>query len=53
MSEQVLNLGVDLGTSRSSVSSSNGVRQTVESYVGWPSDMVARKVLRKGRADRA
>ncbi len=47
MSEQVLNLGVDLGTSRSSVSSSNGVRQTVESYVGWPKDMVAKKVLRK------
>ena len=47
MSEQILNLGVDLGTSRSSVSSSNGVRQTVESYVGWPTDMVARKVLKK------
>jgi rod shape-determining protein MreB len=47
MTEQILNLGVDLGTSRSSVSSSNGVRQAVESYVGWPSDMVAIKVLRK------
>ena len=44
---QVLNLGVDLGTSRSSVSASNGIRKAVESYVGWPVDMVARKVLRK------
>ena len=45
--DQVLNLGVDLGTSRSSVSASNGIRKAVESYVGWPVDMVARKVLRK------
>lgn len=47
MSERVLNLGVDLGTSRSSVSSSDGVRRAVDSYVGWPTDMVARKVLKK------
>jgi len=46
-SDRVLNLGVDLGTSRSSVSASNGVRQAVESYVGWPLDMVARKVLKR------
>ena len=46
-SERVLKLGVDLGTSRSSVSASNGVRQAVESYVGWPLDMVARKVLKR------
>ena len=45
--ERVLNLGVDLGTSRSSVSASNGVRQAVESYVGWPLDMVASKVLKR------
>ncbi|MEJ2084248.1 MAG: rod shape-determining protein [Acidobacteriota bacterium] len=47
MSERVLNMGVDLGTSRSSVSSSDGVRRAVDSYVGWPTDMVARKVLKK------
>ena len=47
MTERVLNLGVDLGTSRSSVSSSDGVRRAVDSYVGWPTDMVARKVLKK------
>jgi len=47
MSERVLNIGVDLGTSRSSVSSSDGVRRAVDSYVGWPTDMVARKVLKQ------
>ena len=43
----VINVGVDLGTSRSVVSASNGQRHVVESYVGWPVDMVARKVLKK------
>ncbi len=43
----VLNLGIDLGTSRSSISASNGQRHMIESYVGWPLDMVARKMLRK------
>lgn len=47
MTDRVLNLGVDLGTSRSSVSASNGVRKAVDSYVGWPKDMVARKILRR------
>ena len=46
-SESVLHVGIDLGTSRSSVSASNGARHLVESYVGWPVDMVARKVLKK------
>lgn len=45
--KQTLNVGIDLGTSRSSISSSNGQRHVVESYVGWPLDMVARKVLKK------
>ncbi|MEM1204755.1 MAG: rod shape-determining protein [Acidobacteriota bacterium] len=43
----VLNVGIDLGTSRSVVSASNGQRHVIESYVGWPVDMVARKVLKK------
>src|SRR5436305_1268869 len=49
MSEKkdVLHVGIDLGTSRSSISASNGQRHVVESYVGWPLDMVARKVLKK------
>ncbi|HXU47006.1 MAG TPA: rod shape-determining protein [Thermoanaerobaculia bacterium] len=43
----VLHVGIDLGTSRSSISASNGQRHVVESYVGWPLDMVAKKVLKK------
>ena len=45
--KQVLHVGIDLGTSRSSISSSSGQRHVIESYVGWPLDMVARKVLKK------
>jgi rod shape-determining protein MreB len=45
--KQVLQVGIDLGTSRSSISASNGQRHVVDSYVGWPLDMVARKVLKK------
>jgi rod shape-determining protein MreB len=40
-------VGIDLGTSRSSVSASNGERHVVDSYVGWPIDMVARKLVKK------
>ncbi len=43
----VLYLGIDLGTSRTSVSASNGVRETVSSYVGYPRDVVSRKLLKK------
>ncbi len=39
-------VGIDLGTSRSAISTSTGIRKVVESYVGWPVDMVARKVLK-------
>lgn len=42
MSETVY-LGIDLGTSRTSITSSNGVRETVWSYVGYPKDHVAKK----------
>lgn len=42
----VLYLGIDLGTSRTSVSASNGVRETVASYVGYPKDVVSRKLLK-------
>jgi rod shape-determining protein MreB len=45
--KDTLKVGIDLGTSRSSVTASNGQRHVVESYVGWPADMVARKVLKK------
>jgi rod shape-determining protein MreB and related proteins len=43
----VLHVGIDLGTSRSSISASIGERHVVDSYVGWPVDMVARKVVKK------
>lgn len=41
----VLRVGIDLGTSRSAISASNGKRKWVESYVGWPKDFIAEKVL--------
>ena len=40
-----LHVGIDLGTSRSAVVASNGQRAWAESYVGWPKDFVARKML--------
>src|SRR2546426_1759280 len=43
----MLYMGIDLGTSRSSISASNGERHVVDSYVGWPLDMVARKLVQK------
>jgi rod shape-determining protein MreB len=39
-------LGIDLGTSRSSIVSMNGVRKTVESYVGYARDPISRKLLK-------
>ena len=45
--EETICVGIDLGTSRSSISASNGERHVVDSYVGWPLDMVARKVIKK------
>jgi len=44
--ESILLLGIDLGTSRSSVVSMNGARKTVESYVGFPRDAVSRKFFK-------
>jgi rod shape-determining protein MreB and related proteins len=43
----VLYMGIDLGTSRTSVAASNGVRVTVSSHVGYPKDVVSRKLLGK------
>jgi rod shape-determining protein MreB len=43
----VLYIGMDLGTSRTSVSASNGVRETVFSVVGYPKDVVSQKLLKK------
>jgi rod shape-determining protein MreB len=46
LTENALLMGIDLGTSRSSVVSMNGVRKTVESYVGYARDPVSRKFLK-------
>ena len=43
----VLYIGMDLGTSRTSISASNGVRETVYSVVGYPKDVVSKKLLKK------
>ena len=45
--DNMLYVGIDLGTSRSVVAASNGNRKWVESYVGWPKDFVAKKMLGK------
>ena len=46
-SNDTLCVGIDLGTSRSSISASSGERHVIDSYVGWPMDMVARKLDKK------
>ncbi len=38
-------MGIDLGTSRTSITSSTGVRETVWSYVGYAEDHVSRKAM--------
>lgn len=46
-SNEPLQVGIDLGTSRSAISASNGEKFVVDSFVGWPADMVAKKVLKR------
>src|SRR5438094_7649677 len=46
VTESALLLGIDLGTSRSSIVSMSGTRKTVESYVGFARDPVSRKMLK-------
>jgi rod shape-determining protein MreB len=43
--EKILSVGIDLGTSRSAISAINGRKKWVESYVGWPKDFIASKVI--------
>ncbi len=45
--DNVLFVGIDLGTSRSAISSSNNMREWIESYVGWPKDFIAEQVVGK------
>jgi rod shape-determining protein MreB len=44
---KVLNIGIDLGTSKSVICSDNGGRGCVPSYVGFPKDAIAKKILGK------
>ena len=43
----IMYVGVDLGTYRTSITASNGLRKTVISVVGWPKDDISRKLLGK------
>ena len=45
--DDILYIGIDLGTSRSAVASSSGKRKWIQSYVGWPRDFIARKLLKQ------
>ena len=45
--DSVIFVGIDLGTSSSAISASNDERKWVESYVGWPKDFIAAKVVGK------
>lgn len=45
MDRPVTFIGMDLGTFRTTVVSSNGKRAEVETTVGWPKDHIARSVL--------
>jgi len=38
-------VGIDLGTCRASVSASNGVREVVPTYVGYPQDNISQELL--------
>jgi len=43
---KILNIGIDLGTSRSVIACDNGVRTFVPSYVGYPKDAVSKKMFK-------
>lgn len=42
---KVLHMGIDFGTSKSAISCDNGIRTFIPSYVGFPKDMVSRKLV--------
>ena len=45
MSENVVHIGIDLGTFKTSIVSSNGRRDVMPTAVGWPRDHVAQAML--------
>jgi len=38
-------VGIDLGTSRASIAASNGVREVVPTYIGYPKDNISEELL--------
>ncbi len=45
MKEQDLLIGIDLGTSRTSVVTSRGIRETFDSVIGYPRDLIGVRLL--------
>ncbi len=45
--DNIFYVGIDLGTSRSSICAGNGSKKWVESFVGWPKDFISLKVVGK------
>jgi rod shape-determining protein MreB len=45
--DDILFVGIDLGTSRSAISASNNKREWIESFVGWPKDFISLQVVGK------
>ena len=45
MDAKAIYIGMDLGTFKTSVASSAGVRDVIHTAVGWPKDQVARTML--------
>src|SRR4051794_2500689 len=45
MDQEVVFIGMDLGTFKTSVASSTGMRDAIPSSVGWPRDHIARTLL--------
>ncbi len=45
--QAIVYIGMDLGTSRTAIAASNGVRESFPSLVGYPKDVVSRKLLGK------
>ena len=45
--DEILYVGIDLGTSQSSIVTSTQLRRTTTSVVGWPKDLISYKFLKK------
>lgn len=45
--DNVLYLGIDLGTSQAAIAADNGVRHVVPTYVGYPRDEISTDLLKK------